>query len=158
MTGLQFQNGKPAQMAIGKYQTRNNRPVDIESFRDVQVDEPGGSKVTKRLWRGKLYQMNGRDVESEYEWSNLGTFLHSEGCANGYDLQTVISQVEPEPETAAPAVLENQLLCTALVDMIGANADSKGETPLDALNRIIAQRNDAREMVKKLLAQQPVLA
>ena len=84
--------------------------------------------------------------------------MHSEGCANGYDLQTVISQVEPEPETAAPAVLENQLLCTALVDMIGANADSKGETPLDALNRIIAQRNDAREMVKKLLAQQPVLA
>jgi hypothetical protein len=146
-----FHNGAPAKMAKGRYQTRNNRVVEITGSH-IESGTLNGVPFSKTMWDGVLYQADGKTVETPHTWSDAGTYLHEQGVMNQFDIATVTSQ-EPEPmNDAAPAVLENQLLCAALTDQLAPLAEP-GETPLCTLERVIRERNLARAHVKELLAQ-----
>jgi len=152
--GLTFSNGKPAQMARGKYQTRNNRLVEITGSH-TESGNTGGVPWSKLMWEGVLYLGDQKTIESHATWSNEGGYLHQEGVGNQLDLMTVISQeAEPEPlgvqTPTDTAVLENQLLCTAMVDVLSPQIH-EGETAVEALSRIIEERDTARRMVAALL-------
>jgi hypothetical protein len=145
-------------MGRGKYQTRNNRLVEITGSRIVS-GTTAGTPWTKTVWDGDLYQSDLKAVETRATWSNDGGYLHEEGVGNSLDLMTVITQ-EAEPAAVAtaaagvpandPAVLENQILCAALCDTLAVQR--KGiETPTDTLQRIISERNAAQLQVAELL-------
>jgi hypothetical protein len=142
--GLTFSNGKPASMARGKYQTRNNRLVEITGHRTVS-GSTGTVSWTKVVWDGVLYQGDQKTVESHATWSNEGGYLHQEGVGNQLDLMTVITQ-EVEPEPAAfhndPAILEHQIVLAALCkDLIRQQVDQ--ENVVETLKRIIDERDRA---------------
>jgi hypothetical protein len=133
-----FHNGALAKMAKGRYQTRNNRVVEITGSHVQTAVGTDGKPYSKTMWDGLLYQADGKTIETPHMWSDAGGYLHEEGVSNQFDIALVTSQ-EPEPvsDPAAPAVLENQLLCAALVDRL-AQVDPKG-APLDVLNRLISK-------------------
>jgi hypothetical protein len=146
---ITFSNGAPAKMGIGRYQMRNNRIAEITgSHMDSGVT--GGIAWSRKIWDGYLCQADGRSKESAASWSDLGGFVHESDGVSGFDITKVISQ-EPEAQSAAPAVLENQLLCVALVERL-LPLVQVGETAIEALDRIIAEREAAKQMVEKLLA------
>ena len=156
--GLTFSNGKPAPMGRGKYQTRNNRLVEITGSRIVS-GTTAGTLWTKTVWDGDLYQSDLKAVETRATWSNDGGYLHEEGVGNSLDLMTVITQ-EAEPAAVAtavgvpasdPAVLENQILCAALCAKLFPQVKD-GETAVEALDRIISERDTAQRQVTELLS------
>jgi hypothetical protein len=145
---LTFSNGKPAPMARGRYSTRNNRVVEIDGYHFV-TEKVGGEEIKKRIWDGCIYEANGINIESKATWSNDGRYLHNEGVGSSFDLATVISQeAEPEPEplaaaidtTANSAVLENQILCVALCELL-KDKKQGDETPVDTLTRVLDERD-----------------
>jgi hypothetical protein len=157
--GLTFSNGKPAPMGRGKYQTRNNRLVEITGSRIVS-GTTAGTPWTKTVWDGDLYQSDLKAVETRATWSNDGGYLHEEGVGNSLDLMTVITQ-EAEPAAVAtavgvpandPAVLENQILCAALVEELNKHSIGADVTSLDTLRRIVDERDTAQRHVQALLA------
>ena len=157
---LTFSNGKPASMARGRYSTRNNRVVEITGSH-VVTEHVGGQDTQKTIWDGVIYEANGKNVESKATWSNDGRYLHNEGVGSSFDLSIVISQeTEPEPAPAAvatevksdPAVLENQILCAALVARLSDVVNPADENPMATLERVISERDTAQEQVRELLA------
>lgn len=151
-------------MGRGKYQTRNNRLVEITGSRIVS-GTTAGTPWTKTVWDGDLYQSDLKAVETRATWSNDGGYLHEEGVGNSLDLMTVITQ-EAEPAAVAtaaagvpandPAVLENQILCAALVEelnkhSISADAIGADATSLNTLRRIVYERDTAQRQVAELL-------
>jgi hypothetical protein len=152
--GLTFSNGKPASMARGRYSTRNNRVVEITGSHE-KVENVGGLSTTKIIWDGIIFEANGKNVESTATWSNDGRYLHNEGVGSSFDLSIVISQeAEPEPMAAIetkmdPAVLENQLLCAALCEVL-ADEKEGSESPMETLNRVLDER-DAKSDQAELL-------
>jgi len=153
--GLTFSNGKPATMARGRYTTRNNRLVEITGHH-VETGSTGGQEWSKKIWDGVIYEANGKNIESAATWSELGGYLHNEGVGSSFDLCTVISQ-EAEPEPVAeqkqdPAVLENQILCAALVARLSDVVEPADENPMATLERVISERDAAHKQVQELLS------
>jgi hypothetical protein len=145
-----FHNGTSAKMAKGRYQSRNNRVIEITGSHTETAIGTDGKPYTKKMWDGLLYQADGKTVETPHMWSDSGGYLHEAGVQNQFDIATVTSQ-EPEPEDPAPAVLENQLLCAALVETL-AGVAQPNERSLDTLWRIISERDALKEQVAKLYA------
>lgn len=152
---LTLPNGAPAKMGIGRYSLRNNRVAEITGSH-IETGVLHGHEWTKQIWDGVLFTTGTELIESKNSWTDLGGFVHESDGASGLDIVKVIWQApEPEVEEAKPAVLENQLLCAALVQRLSA-VTKDGEGAVDTLNRVICERDQAQAQIKELLAQHPV--
>ena len=148
--GITFSDGKPAKMARGRYQTRNSRVVEITGSRMITRAVAGAPVHEQKIWDGNLMDATGVKPETAATWDDEGNFCDG-GVGSSFGLSIVMSQeFDPEPAAAVapvhssdnPAVLENQILLAALLDVLKQDA-GEGEQPLDTLERIIDERNRA---------------
>ena len=148
---ITFSNGEPAKMGLGRYQLRNNRIAEITGshFETWRVN---GVEYSKKVWEGTLFNADGKTKESAQTWSDLGGYTHESDGQSGFDVTTVISQpAEPVAQSAPPAVLENQILCTALVDLLQALFEPADGPTVGTLKRVLAERESAIQQVKEML-------
>jgi hypothetical protein len=136
-------------MARGRYQTRNSRVAEITGSHMLTI-AVAGQTAQKRIWDGNLMDATGVKPETAATWDDEGNYLDG-GVGSSFGLCIVMSQ-EPNPEPASPvcmvesadpAVLHNQILLAALVDVLKEDAGDSDEQPMDTLKRIIEERNRA---------------
>ena len=143
---LTFRDGAPAKMAKGKYQTRTLRIVEIDGSRMIK-GETNGREWTKKVWDGNLMNADTKTIDTRATWSDDGHYLHEEGVQSPFDLCLVITQEDSKMGDSYggdTSILDNQLLCAALVDALLPYAQPSDDTPLVTLNRLIEERNKAR--------------
>jgi hypothetical protein len=157
--GLTYSDGKPAEMARGRYQTRNSRVAEITGFHMVD-GVTGGTHWTRKQWDGHILDAAAKNVETTSVWDEEGHQVNG-GVSSPFDLSIVMSQefdpppiapaVVSEPGDVSPALLENQILCAALLEELSTVAEAD-EKPVDTLKRVVSERDQARKQVADLLA------
>ena len=131
------------QTQLGRYQTRLNRIVEIQSHRWIDEKQQDGSTIRKRIWSGMLLKADGQTPDSNYEWEDSGSFRNSRGVATYHDLAQLIEgrgglEVQPNESEAHAELHALQSNFDALV----------GER--DALR---AQHNKALHILRRVRSQ-----
>jgi hypothetical protein len=160
--GLTYSDGKPAEMARGRYQTRNSRVAEITGFHMVD-GVTGGTHWTRKQWDGHILDAAAKNVETTSVWDEEGHQVNG-GVSSPFDLSIVMSQEFDPPVMVpsgsalpieivdvSPALLENQILCAALLEELSTVAEAD-EKPVETLKRVVSERDQARKQVADLLA------
>jgi len=139
------------QLQKGKWFTRNNRLVLIDSSREItDPPTPGAQPLTRLIWEGMMYAADGRTEESRRAWEADGRFKTPLGVASQYDLvQLIEATIEPEPvpippeqvivtdfDTALRELTEQQTVgvISQLIDRLRLGDESPGQ----ALARVLS--------------------
>jgi hypothetical protein len=110
------------QVQLGRYQTRLNRIVEINSSRWIDEKQENGTTAKKRIWSGLLLKADGITQDSNYEWEDDGRLRNSRGVNSYHDLATLIEgRGGAEPEAHVPDV-EKQELKAAVEQLTAENA------------------------------------
>jgi hypothetical protein len=91
----------PVTTRLGRFQTRNNRIVVIESSESL-TEVISGEKVTRRIWNGQLLKADGRTFDTAGQWEDCGAYRNQRGVAMTLDLVILVS-ADPVPVAASVA-------------------------------------------------------
>jgi len=95
------------QVQLGRYQTRLNRIVEINSSRWIDEKQENGTTAKKRIWSGLLLKADGITPDSNYEWEDDGRLRNSRGVNSYHDLATLIQgRGGAEPASSDSSIVE----------------------------------------------------
>lgn len=90
----------PGGARAGYFQTRQSRVVLLtEEFDYFEPPQPGMEPVSRKCWKGLLYEADGKRVETSAVWEQSGAFQNPTGVTSRNDL--VIFMRAPDPKPAA---------------------------------------------------------
>lgn len=91
----------------GRWMTRSNRVVEIESSRVDNVPPiPGLPPQAMQIWTGIMKNASG-DSEGRHEWTAAGNYRNPQGVTHQHDL---VQLIEPWPDP--PAAPPQQIIAT----------------------------------------------
>jgi len=123
--------------------TRSSRLVEITGSEQVKAPKPGGGTMTKTVFTGTLFKMDGRTIDSKHRWDLSGQFANQQGVSSNYDLCQRIGG--PAPETSSEAVAETPAIAAPEdINAVLFPYAEPGETAVDTLKRLLGELEELR--------------
>ena len=88
----------------GTFQTRNGRLVRLHEQIEIEAArQPGMAPEKRKVWRGTLFNSDGKTPDSDHNWEESGAFSNQLGVAHTYDLANLVNAEDDPPPAAKPA-------------------------------------------------------